>query len=144
MPLGSRIEAELWQVRRPRRRRETRPVFGGAGPPYIVVMRLNILSMLVLAAAPAAALVTMPAAAQAGRCEPRTVVRFGEDASALAHRCGINVERLKAVNPGMPDLNRPFSGTIVNVPPPALPTVRMRSGGNPALAPIIRDAGQIP
>ena len=65
----------------------------------------------------------------------RTSVRHGETAEAVARRCGVNVEALKALNPGL-NGDRPPTGTFVIVPEPALPTTTPRIGGNSALKPV--------
>ena len=98
---------------------------------------LPLLSALAVAAACLSA--TPAAEAQSRqRCDNGTTVRFGEDAKAVARRCGVNVEALKLHNPGLRDLNRPaMTGTIVVPPRPALPTPTPRQRGNPAFAPVI-------
>ena len=100
------------------------------------------LHMPILALLAAACLCGAPAAEaqQRQRCDAGTTVRFGEDAEAVAQRCGVNVEALKSHNPGMIDLNRPaMTGVIVVPPRPALPTPVPRPRGNPAFAPVIID-----
>jgi len=97
---------------------------------------LLLLSGLAVAGA---CLNAVPAEAQQRqRCDNGTTVRFGEDAKAVARRCGVNVEALKLHNPGMLELNRPaMTGTIVVPPRPALPTPTPRHRSNPAFAPVI-------
>ncbi len=67
--------------------------------------------------------------ALAADCAPSTSVRYGETAEQIAQRCGINVEKLKAANPGMID-GTTKNGTFIQVPRPDLPSPKITIGGN--------------
>ena len=77
----------------------------------------------------AAAVALVAGQAGASDCAPRTGVGYGETAQSIAQRCGINVERLQAANPGMIS-TEPQVGTFVQAPHPAIPTPVPTFGGN--------------
>lgn len=67
-----------------------------------------------------------PASAQT-RCPDRMPVRSGDTMSGIAQACGINLESLRRVNPGI-DARTIQPGSVLNVPAPALPSPRERIG----------------
>jgi Tfp pilus assembly protein FimV len=78
------------------------------------------------AIAVAAALALQPAQAQA-LCGERVGVVFGDTLSAIAARCGVNVETLRQANPGLRG-DRIVTGTYLAVPA-ARQATRGQSGG---------------
>lgn len=67
-------------------------------------------------------------AAEAGAaCPSRLQVRYGDTLSSIARTCGVNVQSLLRLNPGLtPETLR--AGTAIAVPAPALPSTRMQVG----------------
>jgi LysM repeat protein len=81
-------------------------------------------------------LLALPATAEA--CQSGRTTVSGETVAEVAWRCGVNVEALRQLNPGLSDRTiRP--GLIVAVPPPPLPSPqagygRPRVSAQPPLA----------
>lgn len=72
-------------------------------------------------------LVILTAGSAQAACPSRLSVGFGDTLSAIARTCGINVETLRAANPGLnAETLRP--GRFINVPRPPLPTPQMPVG----------------
>lgn len=63
-----------------------------------------------------------PASAQTA-CPDRVPVRTGDTMSGIAQTCGINLQALRSVNPGI-NARTMQPGTVLNVPRPALPSPR--------------------
>lgn len=77
---------------------------------------LAILALLVMAATDAKA-----------ACPQRLGVDFGDTLESIARACGISVERLRGVNPGL-NAATLQAGTFINVPRPALPSPQLPVG----------------
>jgi hypothetical protein len=75
----------------------------------------------------------LPLSAANAACGSRSGVRFGETLGSIATRCGINVQRLRNANPGL--TNRTLqNGTIINTPPPQLPSSSPTFRGNRSIS----------
>lgn len=95
------------------------------------------------AVALAAALCVLPglSAAQAA-CPERVGVRFGDTLASIARICGVNVEALRQLNPGLTTQTlRP--GSFVKAPRPPLPSARAehRRGVVDIIPPLVRSPG---
>lgn len=93
-----------------------------------------------------AALLALPAAAQAA-CPERVGVAFGDTLASIARACGVNVEALRQLNPGL-TAETLRQGSFVNVPRPPLPSARAgsRRGTVEIMPPLVRSptAGATP
>lgn len=67
-------------------------------------------------------------------CPARVAVGFGDTLASIARACGINVETLRAANPGLsPETLQP--GLYIAVPRPALPSPQLPVG-RPSVRPV--------
>jgi len=74
------------------------------------------------------ALMVMAAGAKAeAACPQRVGVNNGDTLEAIARACGISVERLRGVNPGL-NARTLQAGTFINVPRPVLPSPQLPIG----------------
>jgi LysM repeat protein len=95
-----------------------------------------------LLAAGVALIVLLPAGASAADCGSRVRIGPGETVSSIARRCGVNVQALRAANPGISDRN--FQrGTTLNVPRVALPSRSPGAYGNQQIVPPTRVPGGV-
>lgn len=60
-------------------------------------------------------------------CPSRLGVDYGDTLESIARACGVSVERLRGVNPGL-DAATLQAGTFINVPRPALPSPQLPVG----------------
>jgi len=83
-------------------------------------MNIQIPALAVLA------LIALPIA-QAHACPSRVSVAYGDTLSSIARSCGVNVEALVRVNPGL-TARTLYAGSVINVPRPAVPSPQQRIG----------------
>ncbi|RIK88676.1 MAG: hypothetical protein DCC69_00820 [Hyphomicrobiales bacterium] len=79
------------------------------------------------AALPLAAAIWLAAGAAQAACPQRLGVSHGDTLESIARACGISVETLRGVNPGL-DAGTLRPGTFVVVPRPALPSPQLPVG----------------
>lgn len=73
------------------------------------------------------ALLGLSAMATSAACPQRLGIGYGDSLESIAHGCGITVERLRSVNPGLNSTNLQ-AGTFVTIPRPALPSPQLPYG----------------
>ena len=85
-----------------------------------------------------AAVLALPAGAQAA-CPERVGVAFGDTLASIAQACGVNVEALRQLNPGL-TAKTLRQGTFVRVPQPPLPSTwaERRRGTVEVIPPLVR------
>lgn len=84
-------------------------------------MRISALALLAILA-----ILAIPAT-PASACPSRVSVAYGDTLSSIARSCGVNVEALMRVNPGL-NPRRLYAGAVINMPRPALPSPQQRVG----------------
>lgn len=84
------------------------------------------------------ALLALPVATQAA-CPERVGVKFGDTLASIARACGVNVEALLQLNPGL-TAQTLRQGSFVSVPRPPLPSARAgsRRGTVEIIPPLVR------
>lgn len=60
-------------------------------------------------------------------CPSRVSVAYGDTLSSIARSCGVNVEALVRLNPGL-TAGTLYAGSVINVPRPAVPSPQQRIG----------------